>query len=88
MKEDRIEKLDTVLNEVKLGSNDTGSLQVQIIELTKRIYSISNHISENHKDNSAKRGLMLLLGQRRRFLNYFKKRNKDLFTKLYAAIKG
>ncbi|MFI5347248.1 MAG: 30S ribosomal protein S15 [Elusimicrobiota bacterium] len=56
--------------------NDTGSTPVQIALLTERIKDLSGHLKTNKKDNSSTRGLLKMVGQRRRLLNYLKK--KDL----------
>jgi small subunit ribosomal protein S15 len=69
------------------SENDTGSTQLQIAMLTKRISDLTEHLKANKKDFACQRGLMILVGRRRRLLNYFKKNNtpdayKELITKL------
>lgn len=69
------------------SENDTGSTQVQVAMLTKRISDLTEHLKANKKDFACQRGLMILVGRRRRLLNYFKKTNtpdgyKELITKL------
>ncbi len=59
-------------------TGDTGSAQVQIALITERIKSISGHLKGNKKDYSTQLGLLKLVGQRRRLLNYLKK--TDLTT--------
>ena len=59
-------------------AGDTGSAQVQIALITERIKSISGHLKGNKKDYSTQLGLLKLVGQRRRLLNYLKK--SDLAT--------
>ena len=61
---------------------DSGSSEVQIALLTERIKHVSGHLKENKKDHSTHRGLLKLVGQRRRLLAYLKK--KDLAA--YAAV--
>jgi len=58
------------------SGNDTGSTPVQIALLTERIKDLSGHLKTNKKDNSSTRGLLKMVGQRRRLLGYLKK--KDL----------
>ena len=64
-------------NVKKFGKSalDTGSTSVQIALLTERIKDISGHLKANKKDNSSTRGLLKLVGQRRRLLNYLKKQD-------------
>jgi small subunit ribosomal protein S15 len=64
------------------SSSDTGSTPVQIALLTERIKDLSGHLKANKKDNSSTRGLLKMVGQRRRLLGYLKK--KDLST--YSTI--
>jgi small subunit ribosomal protein S15 len=69
------------------GEKDTGSAPVQIAMLTKRISDLTEHLKANKKDFACQRGLMVLVGRRRRLLNYFKRNNspeayKELITKL------
>ncbi len=54
---------------------NTGSVEGQVDMLTKRIGDISNHLKVNHKDHSTQRGLMKLVGQRKRLLVYLQKHN-------------
>ena len=65
---------------------DTGSIEVQIAIFTERINAISKHLEKNVKDHSTRRGLMKLVGKRRRLLEYLKSKNpekyKDIITKL------
>ncbi len=58
------------------GENDTGSAEVQIAMLTQRINDLTGHLRAHGKDHHSRRGLLMLVGRRRRFLNYL--RRKDL----------
>lgn len=69
------------------NANDTGSTTVQVAMLTKRINDLTEHLKINKKDFSTRRGLMVMVGRRRRLLNYFKQTStpeayKELITKL------
>jgi small subunit ribosomal protein S15 len=55
------------------SATDTGSTVVQIAMLTKRINELTEHLKLNKKDFACRRGLMILVGRRRRLLNYFRK---------------
>ena len=54
----------------KLHPNDTGSADVQIALLTERINHLTEHLQTNKKDHSSRRGLLMMVGQRRRLLDY------------------
>jgi small subunit ribosomal protein S15 len=56
--------------EFKLHEKDTGSADVQIALLTQRINHLSEHLQKNLKDHSSRRGLLVMVGQRRRLLDY------------------
>ncbi len=81
------EQKKVISTEHAISANDTGSAQVQIAMLTKRISDLTEHLKENRKDFACQRGLQIMVGRRRRFLNYFKKTQtpeayKELITKL------
>lgn len=69
------EKKAAVLTTYAGSSTNTGSIEGQIALLTERISQISNHLQENKKDFSTHRGLMQLVGKRKRLLNYLQKHN-------------
>jgi small subunit ribosomal protein S15 len=66
----------------KFGKNnaDTGSTEVQVALLSKRINSLTDHLRSQPKDFSSRRGLLKLVGQRRNFMNYLKNRNSERYT--------
>ena len=64
-----------VIKEFKTHSKDTGSTEVQIALLTERINILSQHFNRHKKDLHSRRGLLMMVGKRRRLLNYLK--NKD-----------
>lgn len=65
-----------VIAKLKTHKNDTGSSEVQIGIFTKRIQSLTEHLKLHKKDNHSRRGLLQLVGKRRRLLDYL--RSKDL----------
>jgi small subunit ribosomal protein S15 len=71
-----------LIDQFKLHESDTGSPEVQIGLLTHRITYLTEHLKVHKKDHHSRRGLLMLVGQRRRLLNYVK--NKDV--KRYRAI--
>ena len=68
----------------KFGANakDTGSTEVQVAMLTKKIAELTEHMKSNKKDFSTKRGLLMMVGKRKRLLSYLKDRNLDGYRKL------
>ena len=71
-----------VIKEFKTHTKDTGSTEVQIALLTERINILSQHFNRHKKDLHSRRGLLMMVGKRRRLLNYLK--NKD--SKKYEDI--
>ncbi len=72
----------TLIEQYKLHETDTGSPEVQVGLLTHRIKYLTEHLKVHKKDHHSRRGLLMLVGQRRRLLNYVK--NKDV--KRYRTI--
>lgn len=72
----------------KYGKNakDTGSAEVQIALLTQRINELTAHLKENHKDAGARRGLLILVGERRGLLDYLSNKDRDAYLKLLASL--
>jgi small subunit ribosomal protein S15 len=64
------------------GSADTGSPEVQIALLTRRIAELTEHLRTHRKDHHSRRGLLKLVGRRRRLLNYLQKRDVEGYRKL------
>ena len=65
---------------------DTGSPDVQIALLTKRIAHLTEHLNEHKGDHHSRRGLMLMVGQRRRLLNYVAKQDIEHYRSLIARL--
>lgn len=76
------EKKQGLIETYKLHEGDTGSPEVQIAILTERINELTAHLQEHKKDHHSRRGLLKMVGQRRRLLNYLSK--KDIIR--YRAI--
>jgi small subunit ribosomal protein S15 len=70
------EKKAEIIGQYKTHESDTGSPEVQIALITERIIYLTNHFQTHHKDHHSRRGLLKLVGQRRRLLDYVK--NKDV----------
>ena len=66
--------------------NDTGSVEVQCAILSVKIDNLTEHLKDNHKDFSSRRGLLMLVGRRRRLLTYLKSRSLDRYVKLIGKL--
>ncbi len=62
-----------IIDEYATGDGDTGSPEVQVALLSRRISDLTEHLKEHKHDHHSRRGLLLLVGQRRRLLNYLQK---------------
>jgi len=62
-----------IMSEYATGENDTGSPEVQIAMLTQRIKDLTEHLKEHKHDHHSRRGLLILVGQRRRLLQYLQR---------------
>jgi small subunit ribosomal protein S15 len=65
---------------------DTGSAQVQIAILTKRINELTEHLKEHRKDNHSRRGLLLMVGKRRKLLNYLKNSKPEVYEEVIQGL--
>ena len=79
------QKLDTV-QEHRTHDKDTGSPEVQIALLTKRIIYLTEHFKTHAKDHHSRRGLLKLVGQRRRLLDYLKGKNSERYLDLIKRL--
>jgi small subunit ribosomal protein S15 len=70
------EKKTDIIGDFKQHETDTGSPEVQVALLTSRINQLTEHLKEHKKDHHSRRGLLMMVGQRRRLLNYLS--NKDI----------
>lgn len=62
-----------IINEYATHEGDTGSPEVQVALLSKRISDLTNHLKEHKHDHHSRRGMMLMIGDRRRLLDYLKR---------------
>jgi small subunit ribosomal protein S15 len=68
------------------GEADTGSAEVQIALLTERINDLTEHLRSHKKDHHSRRGLLMLVGQRRRFLNYLERKDLEGYRALIREL--
>ncbi len=75
-----------VIEKFQHKSGDTGSPEVQVALLSQRISHLTEHLKTHKKDNHSRRGLLLLVGQRRRLLNYLSRTDILRYRKLVEAL--
>ncbi|HEX5613620.1 MAG TPA: 30S ribosomal protein S15 [Acidimicrobiia bacterium] len=76
----------TTIAEHRLHESDTGSPEVQIALLTERISHLTEHMKVHKKDFHSQRGLLMLVGQRRRLLNYLRQNDVERYRALIARL--
>lgn len=76
----------SIIEDFKTHDSDTGSPEVQIALLTERIKSLTEHFKKFSKDHNSRRGLLVLVGSRRRLLNYLKDKNADRYKKVVEKL--
>ncbi len=78
---------EEVVNEYKLHDKDTGSSQVQIALLTKRINELTEHFKVHKKDNHSRRGLLRMVARRRKLLDYLKRKDIGEYHAIIKKLK-
>ncbi len=82
----RQEEKTEVIVANRLHDTDTGSPEVQIAVLTKRIADLTEHLKEHKKDNHSRRGLFKMVGKRRNLLNYLMKTDIERYRAIVAKL--
>jgi small subunit ribosomal protein S15 len=82
---DKKEKQE-IIEKYRLHDRDTGSPEVQIAILTEKIRRLSEHLKEHKKDHSSRRGLLKMVGRRRKLLNYLKEKDYDKYLQLIESL--
>ena len=80
-------KKQNAIREVQTHKTDTGSSEVQVSLLTKRINELASHLKKNHKDNHSRRGLLQMVSKRRSLLEYLKHKDAERYTSLITTLK-
>jgi len=75
-----------LIAEHRLHESDTGSPEVQVAIFSKRITQLTEHLKANPKDHHSRRGLLLLVGKRRRLLNYLSRNDVERYRALIAKL--
>jgi len=81
-----LENRKTVIADYRLNEKDTGSPEVQIALLSARIEYLTEHFKEHKKDHHSRRGLLKLVGQRRRLLNYIKGKDVERYRNVIKRL--
>ncbi len=80
------EKKQELIGEYQVHQNDTGSPEVQIALLTERISHLTEHFKVHKKDHHSRRGLFMLVSQRRKLLNYLKNKSTERYQKIVSRV--
>lgn len=81
-----VEKKKSVMEKHQRSKADTGSTEVQIALLSERIKSLAPHFEANKKDHHGRRGLLKMVNQRRKLLDYLKASDQDSYVKLITDL--
>jgi small subunit ribosomal protein S15 len=80
------EKKAEIVKEFQQSEGDTGSPEVQVALLTANIEGLQSHFKANHKDHHSRRGLIRMVNQRRKLLDYLNKKNHDRYVALIKRL--
>ena len=80
------ERKQELITDYATGSNDTGSPEVQVAVLTERIANLTQHLKTHAHDFHSRRGLLMMVGRRRRLLDYLKKKNFSRYETLVKRL--
>ncbi|MGQ4647109.1 30S ribosomal protein S15 [Lyngbya aestuarii] len=80
------ESKQEIINGYQVHETDTGSVDVQIAMLTTRISQLSGHLKINKKDHSSRRGLLKMIGRRKRLMNYLRKEDLERYQGLIKRL--
>lgn len=82
-----LERKKELIAEFAIKVGDTGSADVQIAVLTERIHNLTQHMQSHKKDFHSRRGLLMMVGQRRRLLDYVKRKDLNRYESLLKRLK-
>jgi len=81
-----VERKKEIINGFKMNDQDTGSAEVQVALITERIKQLNEHFAAHKKDHSSRRGLLKLVGRRRKLLDYLKKTDIERYRKIIGSL--
>ena len=80
------ERKQELITEFATGKGDTGSPEVQVSILSERIKNLTDHLAQHKKDHHSRRGLLVMVGKRRRLLDYLKGENQERYVTLIKRL--
>jgi small subunit ribosomal protein S15 len=80
------ERRTALISEYAQGPNDTGSTEVQVALMSERISNLTEHLKAHNKDFHSRRGLLMLVGQRRSLLDYLKRKDQKRYETLIGRL--
>ena len=80
------ERKQEIIKDYATKTDDTGSPEVQVAILTERIVNLTEHFKEHGKDNHSRRGLLKMVNQRRRLLDYLKRKDEERYASLIKRL--
>jgi small subunit ribosomal protein S15 len=80
------EEKEVVVKELKTHKNDTGSPEVQVGIFSEQIKKLTDHLKKHKKDEHSRRGLLKMVGKRRRLLDYLKHKNEERYDKVIKKL--
>ncbi len=80
------ERKTELITEYSIGDHDTGSPEVQVAILSERIFNLTEHLKEHKKDFHSRRGLLMMVGQRRRLLDYLKRKDQLRYENIIGRL--
>jgi small subunit ribosomal protein S15 len=80
------ERKRDVMKEFAAQTNDTGSPEVQVAVLTERITNLTEHLKDHKKDFASRRGLLMMVGRRRRLLDYLRRKEQSRYQTLIERL--
>ncbi|HEX7198385.1 MAG TPA: 30S ribosomal protein S15 [Dongiaceae bacterium] len=81
-----VERKQALMKEYATAEGDTGSPEVQVALLSERIKNLTDHLQTHEKDFHSRRGLLVMVGQRRRLLDYLKQKNEQRYRELIERL--
>ena len=82
-----IEEKESIVSKYGENKKDTGSATIQIALLTGRIRQLTTHVTKHKKDNHSRRGLVMLVGQRKRLMKYLRKTDLEKYENVVNELK-
>ena len=80
------EQKQSIISDYQVHETDTGSVDVQVAMLTEKINRLSKHLQSNKKDHSSRRGLLRMIGRRKRLLSYIAKKDVNQYRELIGRL--